>query len=332
MKRKVLCVFSLILILLTFCTLFSPKAETEMQTYVEVKKLHGTGKAARNLSISKAALTWPDSQGVLYNIVEGTGWESGSRVASIPAITYDDYEEYVKLGPGTDYLCIYSASRTPQLGSGVAPLEKTWKGDDIYLLVMTQEVEDLSVLHTYGMTERQRSEKAALMDVRRAVYPFFEHRTWYALKDELGEDLRIYSLYDIVQFLDAVPWIAGTAMVLLCSLLLWGASWVGKAERRKGILILNILLIAGLMAALPWMLNQFDLPASLMPKECILDIPHYLDNFRIIFSSLESMGSRILADATAQAASRSAIIVGGSLLAVICVIILEIYLLKRKKE
>lgn len=334
MKRNVLCLFSLILILLLFFTLVSPKAEEEMQTLVDAREAKGTNYSGKqNLKIGKIAITWWGSDRAFYNIVEGKGWESGMRIAEIPSTYYDVYQSRVEMGSGTDYLYIYSASREPVPGDSVQLVEKTRKGEATYLLWCPGTIENLDRL-PYSMNVLQQSENAALVSARQATFPYFEHRVWYSLRNLLGEDMRSYCLSDIQQFLEALPWIAGVATVLLCSLFLWGASWImaGKMGRRKGVLCLNVLLIIGLLGTLPWLLGKFDLPASMMPREYILDIPHYVQTFERIFSALEAMGDHAVEDILTQAGAESAAVLGVGLLLTAAVIAIEGFLCRSKQE
>ena len=74
MKRKVLCFFSFLLILLVFFTIVSPKVEEEMITLVDARK--GEGKGNRNVSVGTIAIIWENSNDRLFNLVEGDGCES----------------------------------------------------------------------------------------------------------------------------------------------------------------------------------------------------------------------------------------------------------------
>lgn len=69
---------------------------------------------------------------------------------------------------------------------------------------------------------------------------------------KLGECYaRIYSLHDVQQLIQALPWIAGVIAALCCSIVLWGASWIfsDKIGCRKSTLVINTLLIGALLAA-----------------------------------------------------------------------------------
>lgn len=334
MKRNVLCLFSFLLILLVFCSCISPKAEEEMQTLVEAR--HGLGtkyQSKRNIVVGSSAITWEHSDDILFNIIEGTGWESGLRIAEIPPTYYDRYIGHVELGSGTDYWYIFTASREPVSGGAVTVVEQTWQGDDTYLIWHPEAVENLDKLPN-SMDVLSRTENAALVSMRKGTFPFFEHRVWYTLQKLMDGDVRVYSLHDVQLLLDALPWISGIGMILLCSLLLWGGSWIllHKMRCRKWLLWVNTALIGGLLSSLPWLLNQFDLPASLMPKACILDISHYSQTFDRILSALDSMDSPIVRDALEQAAAASVTVLGLGLLSAAVVIAIESVVSHRRGE
>ena len=282
MKRNVLRFFSLLLILLVFFTLISPKVEEEMATLVDARQRSGKGNS--NLNISYMAVTWPDQDPTLFSVTEGSGWESGLHVGQINYFEWG--QGYILLGPGTDYWYIMSASRLPVLGDNVTPVE-SWKGEDAYLLWHPESVDDLHYM-TSSMELLAQSDNAALISNWSSTFPFFEHYFWYLFRNELGDDVRVYSLHDIRQFVEALPWLTAVLMVLVCSLILWFRLW--KPGRSRGFLVMSILLAAAMMAALPWILGQFNLPASLMPPVFILDLKHYAGEFGRITSAMNSLG------------------------------------------
>ena len=102
--------------------------------------------------------------------------------------------------------------------------------------------------------------------------------------------------------------------------------------KRKGFLWLNILLTAALMAVLPWLLSRFDLPASLMPAESILDISHYTQTFSRILSSLDSLGDRTVHEALGQATAASAVVLGIGVLVTAALIALENRICRPQKQ
>ena len=101
MKRRSLCVICLVLYILISCTILSLKIEKEMLTQVEILKIKDNGMWGQSVSISQTAL-FEDAKGKhLYELVEGSGWESGLRVREIPQDSYElDYEKGTIRLPG----------------------------------------------------------------------------------------------------------------------------------------------------------------------------------------------------------------------------------------
>ena len=329
MKRKVLCFFSLLLILLVFFTIVSPKVEDEMYTLVDARK--GEGKGNRNFSVGTIAIVWENSNDRLFNIVEGDGWESGLRLAEIPSAYFDRYESHVELGAGTEYWYVYSASREPVLGSAVSAVE-TERGEDTYLLWHPEAISNLDRLPN-SMDVIAHEDNVALISNWGATFPFFEHNIWYTLKGKIGNELRVYSLHDVQQFVRALPWVTGIASLLIVCLMLWAASFL--LPLRKGALWVNGFLIAGILGSLPWLTSKFDLPASLMPKESILDISHYQQTFERIFSSLEKLGSNMLQGTLSMAMSTCTVVLSLALLLTALIITVEALIcwhLRKKEE
>ena len=80
-----------------------------------------------------------------------------------------------------------------------------------------------------------------------------------------------------------------------------------------------MVLIAVLLASLPLLLKCFDLPASLMPSESILDISHYAEELGRIRESMA-----LMEDATVDSLLSSATAVS-VLVAAICITAVCIY-------
>ena len=110
MKRKTLCVFSLVLFLILFCTILSPWVSREMQTLVEIKKI--TGKVSmRNLNVAGSAIRFQDTDDTLFQILDGEGWQSGKRVQEVSRWSYQNERSHVSINASTKLDVILSASR-----------------------------------------------------------------------------------------------------------------------------------------------------------------------------------------------------------------------------
>ena len=324
MKRTVFCVSSFLLLLLVFLTLLSPKVEEEMKTVVFART--GEAKDGRSFSIQKAALDWKNSKDRLFVLKEGEGWDSGLRISEIPSKYFDEYSAHpgsVTIGSGTSYWYVYSASREPVTGDAAVVAQPERKKDTC-LLWCPDPITDLSGM-TKAMTVKARTDNAVLFDLSTNTFPYFEHDLWYRFKQSLSEEVRIYSMHDVQQFLQALPWIAGAAAILSCGTILLAAGWslTGRKRRGRSVWIINLLLIAAMLSVLPWLLGQFDLPASLMPDRHILDFSHYLGEMKRIIGSMDAMGEFCVRDWLSQAAAACAVVAGASLSLTCFIVFLE---------
>ena len=329
MKRKVLCVFSLILILLVFCTLVSPKALEEMMTLVEAKRTEK--ESPLNTNVGAIAYQWRNTDDILFNIVDGTGWETGLRIAEIPSYYFNDYGSYGTIGPYSDYRYIYTASREPVAGDTVKAVKVTY-GMDTYLLWHPETVEDLTVLSN-AMELLAKGENAALISTWNGASPYFEHNMWYNFKKTAGEDVRIYSLNDTRAFAEALPWVAAIFTSLLCSILLWAGTFLLTRKRSsKWLWLSNCGITAVLLGAVPVLCSRFDLPASLMPPSSILDISHYTAELGRIISSAAALGEYGPQSWFARAGILSGILAGAAILLTLGILLAESRLCPKNKE
>ena len=82
------------------------------------------------------------------------------------------------------------------------------------------------------------------------------------------------------------------------------------------------------MAVVPWLLGQFDLPASLMPPEFIVDLGHYVGEFGRITSAMDSLGDPTVKNWLLNASSISAAI---AVISVLLTVTIPNLMKKRKK-
>ena len=372
MKRKVLCVFSFLFLLLVFCTLVGPKTEEEMLTLAQEKK--AKAERTRHAVVGSISLDWENAKDTLFTIVEGEGWEEGLRISTLNSEKMEHGPAHAELPEGTEYRYVYSASREPIPGGEVRIVQQTWRGEDSYLIwspmpfsdpknltnTMTIAAREINVIkeeeaeedeeeekdggHEKTWEDKKKGKKGAALRVMNqstlliqtwgATFPFFEHSVWYRFRESIGPNARIYSLHDVEQFAQALPWLARLAAILVCSLLLWGAGWFlsRKREFGKGLWITNSLLIAAMYAAIPRLLTQFDLPASLMPRKTILDVSHYVQEFRRIIQCMDTMGQTTVREWLSQAGSACAVILCAGVLLTAAVIIAERHLCAKREK
>ncbi len=291
MKRRILCIFALVAYLLVFCTVFSPMAQREMSVLVTVRQLDGSSK--HNNVVSIHSYRWGNTKG-LFQVVEGTGWNSGDRIAEISSQYYvvnSGYFNDITLHPGTPYTLVLSATKTPQ------------EGDPVQIVTQTRNTGEKLILYTpegYYQSEPlqnnfkvlQESESGILLDSIYLDMPFFEHTIRQSLsKKYLATDMRIYSYSEAESFLRQLPLIGLLAGMLLTGLILWAGTCL--LTRKHGAPLPTLLNtgIAGLILVLMLpVTNAIDLPASLMPQNSILDIGHYTREFSQIFKTMSSFG------------------------------------------
>ena len=332
MKRKVLCFFSFLVLLFAFLSLVSPKVEEEMVTIAEVREANAAN--GKSVSIPKSAVEWEGGDGEyhLFIVVEGSGWQEGLRVSEVPPQYYDFGPGHVTLGPGATYRYIYSASKRPNLGGAVRTVELT-KGTESYLIWSPEPIENKDSLPKY-FDVAAITDNAILFNMKGASLPFFAHTLQNRFSATMGEEIRIYSMTDAQQFAEMLPKVLPILMILICAMILWGVNWCASRKRGSGkaVWIVNTLLIVGLFVSIPWFAGRFDLPASLMPQDNILDFSHYSETFGRITGPLDEMGVTTIRDGLSQAGKTCAKIVGLSLLATVLFAAVELWLSRRYRK
>lgn len=283
MKKNVLRVFSLILLALVTCTILSTKIEEEM-----LLEVIGYEKKASYATVSMPTdMYFKDEMGMhLYEVYEGTGWESGLRTREAQM----DGGGYFMTD--RDYIIVRGASRQPVYGE----LAELYDGKDTapatYLAFYPNGIpEENEMLFQAEILEQ--SEHVLLLYVEDAAQPFMENRVKGGLIQLTASDWRIYSLEALTQLLEHVP-MAMITIVILIALGVFGLITYLLArnpDKNKALLIGNIFFILCLLASLSWVLNQIDLPASMLPSENIFRVSHYRTLCGEIFDALEELAS-----------------------------------------
>lgn len=283
MKKNVLCVFSLIFLALVTCTLLSMKIEDEMLLEVigyEKKEAYST------LSMPSDMYFVDDVGMRLYEVYEGTGWESGLRAREVQL----DSAGYFMTD--RDYIIVRGASRQPVYGE----LAELYDGKDTapatYLAVYPNGIpEENKMLFQAEILEQ--SDHVLLLYVENATQPFMENRAKGGLVQLKAGKWKIYSLEAVTQLLENVP-MSMVAIVLLFALVVIGINTsllARNLERNKVTVCVNGILILGMMAGLVWAFGSIDLPASMLPSTHIFDISHYKSLLGDIYTALEELNS-----------------------------------------
>lgn len=281
MKKQALCFGSLILYILIACTIVSAWIEATMMTQVEQGPVNT--KAAHEAVTRELPLRslFADQEGLhLYEIYDGTGWESGKRIREVSGWSLTG--ECVSISGFPDTAYVFSATRQPRAGEKVSLLESQERGDDTYLLIFGGELPKDAQLPLEAVGFEAKGN-AALMEMRSFPVPFMEQRAKTA-SELTGFAERIFSLGDTEQFLNQLPRIAGGAAVLLAGLVFLIAAW--RMPKAGLLRCMNGALAALCLCLLPGTLSKILLPGSLLPEENIFALFHYRTALDAVFNGL----------------------------------------------
>lgn len=314
MKKQALCSGSLILYILIACTIVSAWIEATMMTQVEQGPVNT--KAAHEAVTRELPLRslFADQEGLhLYEIYDGTGWESGKRIREVSGWSLTG--ECVSISGFPDTAYVFSATRQPRAGEEVSLLESQERGDDTYLLIFEGELpKDAQLpLETVGFEVKGN---AALMEMQSFPVPFMEQRAKTASELTVFAE-RIFSLGDTEQFLNQLPRIAGGAAVLLAGLVFLIAAW--RMPKAGLLRCVNGALAALCLCLLPGTLSKILLPGSLLPEENIFALSHYRTALDTVFNGLAAFPDAFQALAqvrdTAFSASGRVLLLGAGITA-----------------
>lgn len=282
MRKKALCFFTFVLYVLAACTVLSHWIEETMMTRVELGPVNT--KAAHTFvlrELPERALFRDETGLHLYEVYDGTGWESGKRIREVTGWTpQGDGIVYVTGYPDTAY--VFSATRQPRAGEEVSLLESQERGDDTYLLIFGGELPKDAQLPLEAVGFEVKGN-AALMEMRSFPVPFMEQRAKTA-SELTGFAERIFSLGDTEQLLNQLPRIAGGAAVLLAGLVFLIAVW--RMPKAGLLRCVNGALAALCLCLLPGTLSKILLPGSLLPEENIFALSHYRTALDTVFNGL----------------------------------------------
>lgn len=314
MKKQALCFGSLILYILIACTIVSAWIEATMMTQVEQGPVNT--KAAHEAVTRELPLRslFADQEGLhLYEIYDGTGWESGKRIREVSGWSLTG--ECVSISGFPDTAYVFSATRQPRAGEKVSLLESQERGDDTYLLIFGGELPKDAQLPLEAVGFEAKGN-AALMEMRSFPVPFMEQRAKTASELTVFAE-RIFSLGDTEQFLNQLPRIAGGAAVLLAGLVFLIAAW--RMPKAGLLRCVNGALAALCLCLLPGTLSKILLPGSLLPEVNIFALSHYRTALDTVFNGLAAFPDAFLALAqvrdTAFSASGRVLLLGAGVAA-----------------
>lgn len=294
MKRRVLCIVCLIVFVLSACTLFSLKIEKEMLIQVEVKKVQGIGTWDQTVILPQTVLFEDACGSHLYQVVEGIGWESGLRVEEMRKDDYkiDIENGTVSLPGGFDYCFITTASRQPVPGELVEIIEAKdiVPVTDSFLFVYPLGIPE-SYSTTNGIAVAEQSKDAVYGINQTAVKPFFEHKEMGNHQTMTGANWRIFSENTVASFWKQIPLLLILVLLVLSVTLLWGFSFFlcTQTYSPKRVFIFSGAVSIGALIAIIVILSLIDLPSAMLPASNILHIHHYLNEYDIMISGLNSL-------------------------------------------
>lgn len=281
MKKKVLCIFSMIFLVLVTCTILSTKIEEEMMLEVigyEKKESYSSFSMPKDMFFT-------DEYGMhLYEVYQGTGWESGLRAREVQL---DGNGSFMT---DRDYIIVRGASRQPVYGELAELYDGTDTAPATYLAIYPNGIpEENSLLFQAKILEQ--SPNVLLLYMENGTQPFTENRTKGGLVQLTSSNWKIYSLDALTQLLENVP-AAMAAIVLVAAMAVFGINTCvlsKNPKRNKWFMWTNGILIAALLSGLVWILAEIDFPSSMLPSENIFRISHYRTELAALYGALEEL-------------------------------------------
>ena len=271
MKRRVLCIFVLILWGLVFCTMLSVRIE---QLMIPEVVLTQADESEPSPHIALDSLFFDDTGMHLYRPREGTGWETGTRIYEEEINNYSVGENQLDLKFFGSY--VRYASKPLRSGDEISIKSDLKNRDDTWLAIFPEGIPQLSG----ALTPTAEAENALLFNVTDTPQPFMADRaksTILPVTELANENAgSFYSLSDVKSFLSQLPLLAALLSLSLFVLILWVYSFVlsRKAKENRAKL------------AVPFILLHIALPSSLLPQYRITDAAYYMREFGEIFSAL----------------------------------------------
>lgn len=311
MKKRVILALALAAFLLIACTMLSTKIEEEMLTQVASFDIppKPAGKYEINLPMwylhnegdtmdtEKFFLSTDFSQCDLYQLEEGVGWEEGLRIR---AVEKDAYRADALAGgiTGADetrgWRFVTYASRPPKDGLKAEVLEKEELGLERYLVYYPDGI-PADAVPSNNMTILKQEGNTLLISLNRAPKTMLPERARRQMGTYGVKGVTMYSLSAMEQFLENLPKIAGVICILFAGAAVWVQSCFLLANdwENRWYLRLNACFGVILLLALYALLKRIDLPASLLPRENILELSHYSRIFGQALGSLRGFNGNL---------------------------------------
>ena len=259
MKRRVLCIFVLILWGLVFCTILSVRIE---QLMIPEVVLTQADESEPSPHIAVDSLFFDDTGMHLYRPREGTGWETGTRIYEEEINNYSVGENQLDLKFFGSY--VRYASKPLRSGDEISIKSDLENRDDTWLAIFPEGIPQLSG----ALTPTAEAENALLFNVTDTPQPFMADRA----KSTISQ----------------LPLLAALLSLSLFVLILWIYSFIlsRRAKENRAKLIFHGVLGILALLAVPLILLHIALPSSLLPQYRITDVAYYMREFGELFSAL----------------------------------------------
>lgn len=298
MKRRIYGACAFVFYLLAVCLALSGKIDNEMSTEVVIRPVEVTERYTDGIYILSPYCIYivQDSTNTgyfaVYELVEGSDWQQGLRIADVPRSQFSIYtsngSDYAEFTTTRSRTLVQDASRQPGEGQQAVIIEQSTAADQ-YLIVYPNVVPEY-VDPAEGYTLAAKGESSTLLNAAESPTPFLEEQAHETLYRILTADAQIFSVRDIVTFFWCLPWAALAGVLLLLTLPLWG--WIflllGSPGQLRRVLLAAVA-IGALVGAAMLALGQFDLPSSLMPTDNIFSLSYYRQEFEMIFDALRQV-------------------------------------------
>lgn len=268
MKRKVICFFILVVWVLMICTILSAQVEQQMMVQVTTVVISDLSDMRK---LPADTLFYDEKGTHLYEIVRGSGWESGKRVQEISPELYWVEEDGILVTNGSEYGYIQYASKSITSGDLVQTVHSYKGAEEDYLIIDKDEMKNTKLLHMEGQQ------------------PYMEMQVKSILA--IPEENTVYSLGDVRAFFKNIPLIAILLVIIIISVFIWGYSCIlsSKLEENKWLLIGNLIIGGGLLEVFRRVAQVIQLPSSLLPGQNILELGYYRYEFSEIFGALKNL-------------------------------------------
>lgn len=304
-KRVVVCFFVLVFWGLMICTVLSGSISRQMTAKVTVI---GQDKGFLSEIRLPADVLFSDENGLhLYEVVEGDNWEKGKRVQEVDLYQYRIEEEEVVVSVGTEFGYIRYASKTIMDGDLIQVVSQGKRFEGIFLGIMEEGIEMVDGI--------EKGNEVVLFSIA-GKQPYMEEQ----MKRDLGmtEEDELYSLDEVIDFFENLPWMAGLLVLVLLFFILWVCScflllnWYGNRYLLIGNLGIAVLLF-GVFVGVTY---RISLPSSLLPDRNIFEWSYYRREFLEVFRGLGELSGVVALEVRKQLEemvllAKGVILVGG---------------------